>query len=164
MVTIWYIWILLLNTWHKHYLGFISCFFYNIEHNYIDFLQDHYELIVFIEYVGRIPKNTASKEVVAHHISYKSIMGQWIRDNDALCHTADTSGTYKATLCNWIIDTEGIPFWKKSVVIRSIYRLKNPSNRARCPTTHGKKVQEEQELILPDDSTSSSESDTDKSY
>ena len=82
------------------YLGhkFISSFVYIIEYNYIDLLQDHYELIVFIEYVGCIPKNTASKEVVAHYISYKSIMGQRIRNDDALCHTADISGPYKVNM------------------------------------------------------------------
>ena len=61
-------------------------------------MQDHYELIAFIEYVGRIPKNTASKEVMAHYISYKSVMGQWIRNDDGLCHTADIAGTYKVNM------------------------------------------------------------------
>ena len=134
-------------------------------------MQDHYELIVFIEYVGRIPKNTVSKEVMAHYISYKSVMGQWIRNDDGLCHTVDIAGTYKvnmvfyramtqATECHWMIDTEGILFWKKTVVIHGIYTPKSPSNRGRC----GKKAVEEQNLILPDDSSSSFESEADKGH
>ena len=59
------------------------------------FLQDHYELIVFIEYVGCIPKNTGSKEVRAHYISYKLVMGQWIWNDNSLCHTAEVAGSYK---------------------------------------------------------------------
>ena len=144
---------------------------YNIQCNYIDFLQDHYELIAFIKYVGHILKNTASKEVVPHYISYKSIMGQWIRNDDVLCHTVELSGSYKvfyrlmilAIPCHWILDTEGLPFWRKTVVICSIYTPKNPPNKGRCPITCSKKAEEEKELILPDDSNSSSENETDKS-
>ena len=139
------------------------------------FLQDHYELIAFIEYVGLIPKNTSSKEVRGHYISYKLVMGQWIRNNDSLCHTANIAGSYKVNLvfyramtlaspCNWIIDTDSMPFWKKTIVIRGVYTPKNTSKRGRHTSSHGKKPVEEENLILPDDSSSSSNSDSDKGY
>ena len=139
------------------------------------FLQDHYELIAFIEYVGHIPKTTGSKEVRAHYISYKSVMGQWIRNDDSLCHTADIVGTYKvnmvfyramtlATPCHWMIDTEGMLFWKKTAVICRIYTPKKTSNRGRRTSTRGKKAVEEKNLISPDDSSSSSESEADKGH
>ena len=102
-------------------------------------------------------------------------MGQWIRNDDALCHTVEISGTYKVNMvfyramtlaapCHWYLDTEGIPFWRKSVVIRGVYQPKNCGNKGRHPITHGKKAEEEKELILPDDSTSSSENKEDKGY
>ena len=102
-------------------------------------------------------------------------MGQWIWNDNSLCHTADIAGTYKVNMvfyramtlaspCNWIIDTDGMPFWKKTIVIRGVYTPKNPSNRGRHTSSHGKKPVEEKNLILPDDSSSSSDSDADKGH
>ena len=102
-------------------------------------------------------------------------MGQWIWNDDSLCHLADVAGSYKvnivfytamtlASQCHWIIDTEGMPFWKKTVVIRGVYNPKNPSKRGRSTSTHVKKPVEEENLILPDDSSSSPESDADKGH
>ena len=139
------------------------------------FFQDHYELIAFIEYMGRIPKNTGSKEVRAHYISYKSVMGQWIRNDDSLCHTAEVAGSYKVNLvfyramtlaspCDWIIDTDSMLFWKKAVVIQGVYTPKNKSKRGRRTNSRGTKPVEEENLILPDNSSSSSDSDADKGH
>ena len=66
--------------------------------------------------------------------------------------------------CHWIIDTEGMPFWKKTVVICNIYTPKNPSDRGRCTSTCGKKALEEENVILLDYSSSSSESEADKGH
>ena len=73
-----------------------------VEYSYgmfvIIYIQDHYELCAFIEYVGRIPRNPEKKELVAHYISYKSLMGEWIRNDDQLAHTAQIEGEYKVNL------------------------------------------------------------------
>ena len=102
-------------------------------------------------------------------------MGQWIWNDDSLCHTADIAGTYKVNMvfyramtlaspCHWMIDTDGMPFWKKTIVIQGVYTPKNLSNRERRTSSHGKKPVEEENLILPDNSSLSSDSDADKGH
>ena len=57
-----------------------------------------------------------------------------------------------------------MPFWKKTIVIQGVYKPKNTSNRERHTSSCGKKPVEEENLILPDDSSSSSDSDADKGH
>ena len=77
-------------------------------------------------------------------------MGQRICNDDSLYHTANIAGTYKvnmvfyramtlASQCHWMIDTDGMPYWKKTIVIRGVYTPKKPSNRGRRTSSCGKK-------------------------
>ena len=140
------------------------------------YLQDHYELSSFIEYSGRLPRNAASKEIVAHYIGYRSILGEWIRNDDAMVHTTSLQGEYKVNLAFYramrsapppiFLDTSTMPVWHKSVVIRGVYRGRGRRSRGRgrgrgCakPTSN---VNDEQANILPDDSSSSSDEENAK--
>ena len=109
-----------------------------------------------------------------HNISYKSVIGEWIRNDDHLVHIANTEGEYKVNLVFYqamisapqsmfYLNTQNIRFWWKSVVIRGVYNQKG-SGRG-CGRGHGghakitraaQKVEAEN-LILPDNSTSTEE-------
>ena len=111
--------------------------YFLVEYSYgmfvLIYLQDHYELCAFIEYVGRIPRNPEKKELVAHYISYKSLMGEWVRNDDHLAHIAQIDGEYKVNLifyraminapqAMFYVDTTTLRPWTKSVVIRGVYK------------------------------------------
>ena len=135
----------------------------------IFYLQDHYELSSFIEYSGRLPRNAASKEVVAHYIGYRNILGEWIQNDDAVVHTTSLDGAYKINLAFYramrsapspiFLDTSLFPVWHTSVVIRGVYR-----GRGRKPRGRGRgrgvgkatDYDDNQQQMIPDDSSSSS--------
>ena len=133
-------------------------------------LQDHYELSSFIEYSGRLPRNAASKEIVAHYIGYRSILGEWIRNDDAMVHTTSLQGEYKINLAFYramhsapspiFLDTSNMPVWHKAVIIRGVYRgrgrMSHGRGRGRGRGKPKDDVKDDQQQILPDDSSSSS--------
>ena len=102
-------------------------------------------------------------------------MGQWVRNDDNLAHTAHVDGEYKVNMIFYraminapeavfYVETSGLTEWRKSVVIRGVY------NQCGCGGTHGRgqgrartagatKANETEETYLPADS-SSSESET----
>ena len=139
------------------------------------YFQNHYELCAFIEYVGQIPRNPEKKELVAHYISYKSLMGEWVRNDDNLAHIAHVDGEYKVNMifyramintpqAMFYIETSGLREWRKSVVIRGVYSEcgrggRRGHGRGRGRTARAAKVNETEETYLPDES-SSSESET----
>ena len=138
-------------------------------------LQDHYELSSFIEYSGRLPRNAASKEIVAHYIGYRSILGEWIRNDNAIVHTTSLEGEYKINLAFYramrsapspiFLDTSFLPVWHKSVVIRGVYRGKGRKSCGRgkgCGLGKPKADDDNEQQILPDDSSSSSAEDNTK--
>ena len=138
------------------------------------YFQDHYELCAFIEYVGRIPRNPEKKELVAHYISYKSLMGEWVRNDDNLAHIAQIDGEYKVNLifyraminapqAMFYVDTTTLRPWTKSVVIRGVYKGNGQGGRRGCGrgqarTTASNKQDDSADKYMIDES-SSSESD-----
>ena len=104
-------------------------------------------------------------------------MGEWIRNDDQLVHIAHIEGEYKVNLvfyramisappCMFYLNTQDIRYWRKSVVIRGVYN-KRGSGRG-CGRGHGGRGRrahaaqevEVENLILPDDSTSSEEEES----
>ena len=101
-------------------------------------------------------------------------MGEWIRNDDQLVHIAHIEGEYKVNLVFYramisapssmfYLNTQDIRYWRKSVVIRGVYN-KRGSGRGRgrgcggCRRrAHAAQEVEAENLILPDDSTSSEE-------
>ena len=130
---------------------------------------------MFIEYIGRIPCNPEKKELVAHYISYKSLMGEWVRNDDNLAHIAHVDGEYKVNMIFYraminapeavfYVETSGLTEWRKSIVIRGVYNEcgcggRRGHGRGRASTARATKVNKTEETYLPDDS-SSSESET----
>ena len=126
-------------------------------------------------YFGWIPHNPEKKELVAHYISYKSLMGQWVWNDDNLAHRAHVDGEYKVNMifyqaminapeAMFYVETSGLTEWRKSVVIRGVYNERGRGRRrghgwGRARTARATKVNETEETYLPDDS-SSSESET----
>ena len=105
------------------------------------------------------------------------MIGQWIRNDDHLVHIAQIEGEYKVNLVFYqaivsapapmfYLNTQCIRYWRKSVVIRGVYN-KRGSGRGRgrgrgvhATTAHAVKDVELENLILPDDSTSSEEEES----
>ena len=94
--------------------------------------QNYFELCGFIEYVGRLPSKESSM-TRGHYIGYRQINFQWIRNDDTKCHRTRVEGDYKVnmafyrsmsstTVSDFVLDTEGILYWQKSVVIHGIYK------------------------------------------
>ena len=99
-----------------------------------------FELVSFIEYVGRLPSKNSTR-VRAHYIGYRCIRHTWIRNDDERCHITDVNGDYKInmafyrrmasqTVDEFEIEEEGILRWRKSVVIRGVYKSP-PKGRGR---------------------------------
>ena len=99
-----------------------------------------FELVSFIEYVSRLPSKNSTR-VKAHYIGYRCIRHTWIRDDDERCHITDVNGDYKInmafyhrmasqTVDKFEIEEEGIVRWRKSVVIRGVYKSP-PKDRGR---------------------------------
>ena len=106
-------------------------------------------------------------------------MGEWIRNDDHLVHIAHIEGEYKVNLvfyqamisapqCMFMfyLNTQEIRYWRKSVVIRGVYNQQNSGRgRGRSRGGRGRRAGAAQEveaenLILPDDSTSSEEEES----
>ena len=94
----------------------------------VEFFRIIYELVSFVEYVGRLPKNPLHNELVAHYIGYRCIIGQWIHNDDALIHLTDVKGEYKVNIAiyrglqcspldRFFINDCNIPYWLKMKVI-----------------------------------------------
>ena len=101
--------------------------------------QHYFELCGFIEYVGRLPTRDSAM-TRGHYIGYRQINFEWIRSDDTKCHRTHIQGDYKVnmafyrsmsstTVSDFILDTEGILFWQKSVVIRGVYK---PHGKRGC--------------------------------
>ena len=99
-----------------------------------------FELVSFIEYVSRLPSKNSTR-VRAHYIGYRCIRHTWIRNDDEQCHITDVNGDYKInmafyhqmasqTVDEFEIEEEGILRWRKSVVIRGVYKSP-PKGRGR---------------------------------
>ena len=99
-----------------------------------------FELVSFIEYVGRLPSKNSTR-VRAHYIGYRCIRHTWIRNDDERCHITDVNCDYKInmafyhrmasqTVNEFKIEEEGILRWRKSVVIRGVYKSP-PKGRGR---------------------------------
>ena len=105
------------------------------------------------------------------------MIGEWIRNDDHLVHIAQIEGEYKVNLvfyramvsappAMFYLNTQCIRYWRKSVVIRGVYN-KRGSGRG-CGRGHGGrgttacavKDVELENLILPDESTSSEEEES----
>ena len=91
-----------------------------------------FKLVSFIEYVGWLPSKN-SMRVRAHYIGYRCIHHTWIWNYDEWCHIMDVNGNYKInmafycrmasqTVDEFQIEEEGILRWRKSVVIRGVYK------------------------------------------
>ena len=105
------------------------------------------------------------------------MIGEWIRNDDHLVHIAHIEGEYKVNLVFYramvsapppmfYLNTQCIRYWWKSVVIRGVYN-KRGSGRGHgrgCgghgTRAHAAQAVEAENLILPDDSTSSEEEES----
>ena len=105
------------------------------------------------------------------------MIGEWIRNDDHLVHIAQIEGKYNVNLVLYramvsapapmfYLNTQCIIYWCKSVVIRGVYN-KRGSGRGcgrgcggRGTTAHAVKDIEPENLILPDNSTSSEEEES----
>ena len=119
------------------------------------------------------PKNSGSKEIITHYIGYRCIIGEWIRNDDALCHTTIIDGEYKVSLvfyqamcsssANIFLDTKNILMWRKPVIIRGVYKGGSGGRGRGCGRgSRAMKAVEsapQEDTIMPDDSTSSSSED-----
>ena len=103
--------------------------------------QSFYELCGFIEYVGHLPSKE-SAHTRGHYIGYRYINFTWIRNDDHRCHRTNIEGAYKVNMAfyksmssnvasTFILDDEGILFWKKSVIIRGVYQPCGRRGRGR---------------------------------
>ena len=86
-----------------------------------------FELVSFIEYVGKMPKRRdirSTEGLVAHYISYREIDFQFICNDDALVHKTEIEGNYKIRLAFYRnmrdcdreylrIDLDGLPVWRR---------------------------------------------------
>ena len=105
-------------------------------------LQEFFELVAFVEYVGQLPSSNSTR-TRAHYITYRYVAHHWYRNDDHRCHIANVDGEYKinmafykhistATHDDFTIEDEGILNWKKSVVIRPVYKsLPRPRGHRR---------------------------------
>ena len=96
-------------------------------------------------------------------------------NDDNLAHTAHVDGEYKVNMifyraminapeAMFYVETSGLTEWRKSVVIRGVYNERGHGGRhghgwGRASTARATKVNQTEEMYLPDDS-SSSESET----
>ena len=104
-------------------------------------------------------------------------MGEWIRNDDHLVHIAQIEREYKVNLVFYpaiisapepmfYLNIRCIRYWQKSVVIRGVYNQQGSGRvRGRGCGGHGTRARAAQEveaenLILPDDSTSSEEEES----
>ena len=99
---------------------------------------------------------------------------EWIRNDDHLVHIAQIEGEYKVNLvfyramvsappAMFYLNTQCIRYWQKSVVIRGVYNKRGSGRghgRGRGTTAHAVKDVELENLILPDESTSSEEEES----
>ena len=56
------------------------------------------EIIFHLLSIEDSSRNPEKKELVSHYISYKSVIGEWIRNDDHLVHIAQIEDEYKVNL------------------------------------------------------------------
>ena len=94
-------------------------------------------------------------------MSYKSLMGQWVRNDDNLAHIAHVDGEYKVNMifyqaiinapeAMFYVETSGLTEWRKSLVIRGVYNEcgrggRCGHGRGRARTARATKVNETEE-------------------
>ena len=111
-------------------------------------LQEFFELVAFIEYVGQLPSSNSTR-TRTHYIAYRYVAHRWYRNDDHRCHIANVDGEYKinmafykhistATHDNFTIEDKGILNWKKSVVIRPVYKSPPHPRGCRRGSGHGR--------------------------
>ena len=127
--------------------------------------------------LGEFLEILRKKNWYLHYISYKSVIGEWIRNDDHLVHIAQIEGEYKVNLVFYqamvsapapmfYLNIQCIRYWWKSVVIRGVYnkrgsgRGRGRGHGGRGTTARAVKDVEPENLILPDDSTSSEEEES----
>ena len=95
-------------------------------------MQEFFELVAFIEYVGQLPSSNSTR-TRAHYIAYRYVVHHWYWNDDHRCHIANIDGDYKINMAfykhistamhdDFTIEDERILNWKKSVVIRPVYK------------------------------------------
>ena len=99
------------------------------------------------------------------------MIGEWIRKDDHLVHVAQIEGEYKVNLvfyqamvsappAMFYLNTQCIRYWRKSVVIRGSGRGRGRGRGGHGTTACAVKDIELENLILPDESTSSEEEES----
>ena len=105
------------------------------------------------------------------------MIGEWIRSDDHLVHITQIEGEYKVNLVFYrvmvsapppmfYLNIQCIRYWWKSVVIRGVYNKRASGRgcgrgRGGCGTrARAAQDVEAENLILPDDSTSSEEEES----
>ena len=105
------------------------------------------------------------------------MIGKWIRNDDHLVHIAQIEGEYKVNLVFYramvsapapmfYLNTQCIRYWRKSVVIRGVYNKRGSGRgHGRGHGGRGRRARavkdvEPENLILPDDSTSTEEEES----
>ena len=111
-------------------------------------MQEFFELIACVEYVGRLPSSNSTR-TRAYYIAYRYVAHHWYWNDNHRCHIANVDGEYKinmafykhistATHDNFTIEDEGILNWKKSVVIRPVYKSPPRPRGHRRGCGHGR--------------------------
>ena len=81
-----------------------------------------------------------------HYIAYRNIGNTWIRNDDDKCHMTHVEGAYKInmafyrklcdeTRCTFTVEEEGILEWRKSIVIRGVYKGSGANVSSRGSST-----------------------------
>ena len=115
-----------------------------------------FELVSFIEYVGKMPKRRdirSTEGLVAHYISYREIDFQFIRNDDALAHKTEIEGNYKIRLAFYHnmrdcdreylrIDLDGLPVWcrPKKKQLSDTSNARKTRNNSKAKKTSKRKL------------------------
>ena len=120
-----------------------------------------------------------SSHTRGHYIGYRYINFTWIRNDDERCHTTNVDGQYKVNMAfykslssnvvsDFILDVEGILHWKKAVVIRGVFKLRERGRRGHrganksavsATTTEDSALLDAENLYIFGDTTSSEDED-----
>ena len=111
-------------------------------------MQEFFELDAFVEYVGRLPSSNSTR-TRAHYIAYRYVAHHWHQNDDHRCHITNIYGDYKINMAfykhistakhdNFTIEDEGILNWRKSVVIRPVYKSPPCARHCGRGCSHGR--------------------------
>ena len=126
-------------------------------------MQEFFELVAFVEYVSRLPPSNSTR-TRAHYITYRYVVHHWYRNDDHRCHITNIHGDYKINMTfykcistaihdDFTIEDEGILNWRKSVVIKPVYKSPLHARGHRRGHGHGRG----HKLITGDSSPKSTE-------